>query len=112
MAEQSRLNPTLRAISDAVLAVAAELSVEDVLQRLVHSARDLAGARYAALGLPDGEGGFRRFLTSGMSDDLADRVRRLEEIEAIRVLKARYADVCDTGYDPERIRPLFTPDAA
>jgi signal transduction histidine kinase len=53
-----------------VLAVAAELSVEEVLQRLVHSARELAGARYAALGLPDGDGGFRRFLTSGMSEEL------------------------------------------
>jgi signal transduction histidine kinase len=41
-----------------------------VLQRLVDSARELAGARYAALGLPDGEGGFRRFLTAGMSDEL------------------------------------------
>jgi len=66
----AQVNPTLKAISDAVLAVAAELSVEDVLQRLVHSARELAGARYAALGLPDGAGGFRRFLTSGMSDEL------------------------------------------
>ena len=64
------LNPTLRAVSDAVLAVAAGLSVDDVLQRLVDSARVLAGARYAALGLPDGDGGFRRFLTSGMSDEL------------------------------------------
>jgi signal transduction histidine kinase len=64
------LSPTLKAVSDAVLAVAAELSVEDVLQRLVDSARELAGARYAALGLPDGEGGFRRFLTSGMSEEL------------------------------------------
>src|SRR5262245_26767162 len=64
------LSPTLKAVSDAVLAVAAELSVEEVLQRLVHGARELAAARYAALGLPDGEGGFRRFLTSGMSDEL------------------------------------------
>ena len=64
------LSPTLRAVSDAVLAVAAEHSVEDVLQRLVDSARELAGARYAALGLPDGEGGFRSFLTSGMSEEL------------------------------------------
>jgi signal transduction histidine kinase len=66
----ARLNPTLKAVSDAVLAVAAELSVDEVLQRLVHSARELAGARYAALGLPDGDGGFRTFLTSGMSDEL------------------------------------------
>ncbi|MBA3245470.1 MAG: GAF domain-containing sensor histidine kinase [Actinobacteria bacterium] len=65
-----RLNPTLKAVSDAVLAVAAGLSVDEVLQRLVDSARELAGARYAALGLPDGEGGFRRFLTSGMSERL------------------------------------------
>jgi signal transduction histidine kinase len=36
----------------------------------VHSARELASARYAALGLPDGEGGFSQFLTSGMSDEL------------------------------------------
>jgi signal transduction histidine kinase len=65
-----RLSPTLKAVSDAVLAVAAELSVEEVLQRLVDVARELAGARYAALGLPDGEGGFARFLTSGMSEEL------------------------------------------
>jgi signal transduction histidine kinase len=65
-----RLSPTLKAVSDAVLAVAAELSVDEVLQRLVDSARELADARYAALGLPDGDGGFRRFLTSGMSDEL------------------------------------------
>jgi signal transduction histidine kinase len=65
-----RLSPKLKAVSDAVLAVAAELSVDEVLQRLVDSARELAHARYAALGLPDGDGGFRRFLTSGMSDVL------------------------------------------
>jgi signal transduction histidine kinase len=65
-----RLHPTLKAVSDAVLAVASELSVDEVLQRLVDGARELAAARYAALGLPDGDGGFRRFLTSGMSEKL------------------------------------------
>jgi len=64
------LSPALRAVSDAVLAVASELSVEEVLQRLVDSARELAGARFAALGIPDGEGGFSRFLVAGMSDEL------------------------------------------
>jgi GAF domain-containing protein len=64
------LNPALRAVSDAVLAVAAQRSVEDVLQQLVDSARELAGSRYAALGTPDGEGGFTRFLVAGMSDEL------------------------------------------
>ena len=65
-----RINPTLKAVSDAVLAVASQLSVEEVLQRLVESARELANARFAALGMPDGEGGFSRFLTAGMSESL------------------------------------------
>ncbi len=64
------LSPALKAVSDAVLAVASQLSVDEVLQRLVDSARELAGARYAALGIPDGDGGFRRFLVSGMTDGL------------------------------------------
>jgi signal transduction histidine kinase len=67
---QQRLNPTLKAVSDAVLGVAANLSVDEVLQKLVDAARELAGARYAALGIPDGAGGFRRFLVTGMSDEL------------------------------------------
>ena len=65
-----QLSPALKAVSDAVLAVASQLSVEEVLQRLVDSARELAGARYAALGIPDGQGGFRRFLVAGMGDEL------------------------------------------
>jgi signal transduction histidine kinase len=59
----------VQAMSDAVLAIAGERSVETVLQRIVHSARGLVGARYAALGVPDGEGNFAHFITSGMSDE-------------------------------------------
>jgi signal transduction histidine kinase len=58
------------ALSDAVLAIAAEHAVQPVLQKLVDAARELAGARYAAIGVPDGAGGFGRFITSGMSDEL------------------------------------------
>lgn len=64
------LSPALQAVSDAVLAIGGELSTEEVLQRLVHNARALVDARYAALGVPDDEGGFSAFLTSGMSDKL------------------------------------------
>jgi len=60
----------LDAISEAVLAIAAEREVDPVLRRLVESARELAGARYAALGIPDGEGAFAQFITAGMSDEL------------------------------------------
>jgi signal transduction histidine kinase len=67
---ESRDSTAFRTLSDVVLALAAEREVEPVLQRLVHGARELAGARYAALGVPDGEGAFARFITSGMSDEL------------------------------------------
>ena len=67
---QGPLNPTLKAVSDAVLAVASELAVEEVLQRLVESARELAGARYAALGVAGEDEGFTQFLTAGMSEEL------------------------------------------
>ena len=50
----------LRAMSDAVLAIAAEATIEPMLQRLAQSARELVDARYAALGVPDGEGAFAR----------------------------------------------------
>jgi signal transduction histidine kinase len=67
---ESRDSTAFRTLSDVVLALAAEREVEPVLQRLVHAARELGGARYAALGVPDGEGAFARFITSGMSDKL------------------------------------------
>ena len=46
-----------------------------------------------------------------MSGSLERRLARLEAAEEIRQLKARYAEVCDTGYEPERMVPLFTADA-
>jgi signal transduction histidine kinase len=62
--------PAFEAMSEALLAVTAERSVEAILQKLAHAARALAGARYAAIGIPDGEGAFAQFITSGMSDKL------------------------------------------
>jgi signal transduction histidine kinase len=73
----------LKAVSDAVLAVTAQHSVDDVLQRLVDSARELAGARYAALGIPDESGGFRRFLIAGMSDELVARLGPLPRTHGV-----------------------------
>ena len=60
----------LESMSETVLAIAAEREVEPMLRRLVRSARELSGARYAALGIPDGEGAFAQFITAGMSDEL------------------------------------------
>src|SRR5215470_3790737 len=59
----------LRELSAAVLAVASRRSVTDVLQTIVAAARRLLDARYAALGVPDAEGGFAEFLADGISDE-------------------------------------------
>lgn len=62
------------ALSAAVLQIASETKLDPVLLRLVHTARELVGAKYAALGIPDGAGGFAKFLTSGMSDELIEEI--------------------------------------
>jgi signal transduction histidine kinase len=54
-------------VSQVVLAVASQLSVRDVLQKIVRSARSLAGARYAALGVPGENDTFAEFLVDGLS---------------------------------------------
>jgi signal transduction histidine kinase len=58
----------LRRVSEAVLAVNRELSVHDVLEVIVRSVRSLAGARYAALGVPDDQGSFAEFVVDGISE--------------------------------------------
>ena len=63
------LTGALEAVNQAVLAIAGERSVERVLRRIVEVSRELAGARYAALGIPDGRGGFAEFITAGMTDE-------------------------------------------
>jgi signal transduction histidine kinase len=59
----------LRQVSAAVLAVTARLSVRDVLQTIVSSARRVLDARYAALGVPGPDDAFAQFVTDGISDD-------------------------------------------
>jgi nuclear transport factor 2 (NTF2) superfamily protein len=44
-------------------------------------------------------------------EKLAKRVEVLEDIEAIKKLKARYAQACDNKYNPEEMGMIFTEDA-
>ncbi|MFE9340412.1 GAF domain-containing sensor histidine kinase [Streptomyces sp. NPDC007063] len=59
----------LAAVSAALLAMNRRLEVRDVLQTIVASARDLLDAEYAALGVPDDQGGFAQFVVAGVSDE-------------------------------------------
>ena len=66
-ASASAEDQVLYQVSRAVLAITRELSVRDVLQVIVRSARSLSGARYAALGVPDTQGSFAEFVVDGIS---------------------------------------------
>ncbi|MFE0875909.1 GAF domain-containing sensor histidine kinase [Streptomyces smyrnaeus] len=59
----------LAAVSAALLAMNRRLEVRDVLQTIVASARDLLDAEYAALGVPDDQGGFAQFVVAGVSEE-------------------------------------------
>ena len=46
-----------------------------------------------------------------MSEDTAHRLQVLEDIEAIKKLKARYCQACDDDHNPDKLGPLFAEDA-
>ena len=43
--------------------------------------------------------------------ELERRITRLEDIEAIKQLKARYCEICDDGHNPDRVTSVFAEDA-
>ena len=70
LARQGRLRGLVRANA----MVAGELSLPVVLRQIVAAARDLLGARYAALGVLGRSGELEQFVHDGMDDDLVARV--------------------------------------
>jgi signal transduction histidine kinase len=60
---------------DAVIGVASDLSLPDVLRRIVDSAARLAGARYGALGvLDEGGGELSEFIVTGLDAEAQRRI--------------------------------------
>ncbi|GAA1500496.1 hypothetical protein GCM10009760_62070 [Kitasatospora kazusensis] len=59
----------IEAVSAAVLEMSRHLEVREVLRRITASARNLLGAEYAALGVPDDHGGFAQFVVDGVTDE-------------------------------------------
>ena len=43
--------------------------------------------------------------------NLEERVTRIEDLECIKQLKARYCEICDDDHNPDLITAIFTPDA-
>jgi PAS domain S-box-containing protein len=56
-------------MSSAVIAITGDLSLDNVLNRIVDLARSVAGARYAALGVPGPDGDLEKFIVSGLTPE-------------------------------------------
>jgi len=54
-----------------------EHSLDRVLKQIVEASRALVKARFAAIGVPDGEGGFEKFIVSGMTEKQWDAIGEL-----------------------------------
>src|ERR1700730_2558719 len=67
----------LTALSEAVRAITGELSLDKILRRLAEITAHLVNAKYAALGVPNEEGGLEQFYTYGMSDHEMSRMDHL-----------------------------------
>jgi signal transduction histidine kinase len=67
----------LKEIVSAVTTAAEAGTLEQVLENIAEVSRNLVGARYAALGVPDGDGGLRYFKAVGISPDEARRIGHL-----------------------------------
>jgi signal transduction histidine kinase len=70
LAAQGRLRGLLRANA----LVAGDLSLPVVLRQIVEAARDLLGARYAALGVIGRDGELEQFVHAGMDNELVARI--------------------------------------
>jgi signal transduction histidine kinase len=68
----------LRVLVEAGIALSSELSLDALLQRIVETAADLTGARYAALGVIDRSGRtLERFLTHGIDAETHEAIGEL-----------------------------------
>jgi signal transduction histidine kinase len=72
---QGRLRSLLRAIET----ITGDLSLELVLHNIVEAARELAGARYGALGVTGQDGTLDRFVHVGLDDATVARIGHLPE---------------------------------
>jgi signal transduction histidine kinase len=97
----------LRALVDAGVAIASELSLDALLQRLVEKAAELTGARYAALGVIDRSGGgLERFVTTGIDAETHAAIGDLPRGRGILGALIRDASplrLHDLGEDPRSV---------
>lgn len=71
--ERTGRSPMQRLLA-ALAAVSSNLELEVTLRQIVHTAMELVGARYGALGVMDDHGQLRRFIHEGIDRETADLI--------------------------------------
>lgn len=71
---REQLEERLAALHEASLELVRDLSLDNVLRRIVDLAREQAGARYAALGVVDENGELEQFIHVGMDPEVVRRM--------------------------------------
>ena len=67
--EDATIDSDLQALHKATLSLVSDLSLDGVLRRVIHAARDLSNAKFVAIGIPSGEGELSTFITEGLSQE-------------------------------------------
>lgn len=97
----------LRVLVDAGIALSSELSLDALLQRIVETAAELTGARYAALGVIDKSGqSLERFLTTGIDTETRAAIGELPRgrgILGVLIREARTLRLHDIADDPRSV---------
>ncbi len=70
----SDLHSDIVALHRATLSIVSDLSLEGVLQRILHASKELTNAKYAALGIPTASGELETFLTLGLSEEQVEAI--------------------------------------
>ena len=71
---REQLQERLFALHRASVELVQDVSLETLLERIAATACEQAGARYAALGVLDDDGGLQQFISVGMSDKEIKRI--------------------------------------
>ena len=97
----------LRSLIDAGIALNSELSLDALLQRLVETAAELTGARYAALGVIDRAGqSLERFFTAGIDEETRSAIGDVPSgrgILGVLIREARPLRLRDIAEDPRSV---------
>lgn len=93
----------MRELHRATLNLFTDLSLDMVLNRIVDVAKNLVSAKFAALGVPDGQGGLDTFLYRGLSKEQADKIPHLPEGKGLigeMLRESQSIRVAQMGSDP------------